>query len=111
MPPQRRLQSRSIEANMNLAMSAIEQNQLSSNRAAAKQFDVSKNTLGRRRNGVPARQDCVPNSKNLTELEEQVIIKHALDVDSRGFQLNYDLLRGLADKLLADRGRRRVGVN
>lgn len=111
MPPQRRCQSRSTEANVILAMSAIDEKQLTSNRAAAKHYNVNKDTLRNRRLGKPARQDCIPNSKLLTELEERVIVEHALDVDSRGFQLNYDLLRGVADKLLADRGGRRVGVN
>jgi hypothetical protein len=94
-----------------MAKSAIEQGQIGSNRAAAASYDVNKDTLRNRRAGKPARQDCIPNSKILTELEESVIIKYALDVDSRGFQLNYDLLRSIADKLLADRGGRRVGVN
>jgi hypothetical protein len=92
-------------------MSAIDEKQLKSNRAAARLYNVNKDTLRNRRLGKPARQDCVPNSKLLTKLEERAIIEHALDVDSRGFQLNYDLLRGIADKLLADRGGRRVGVN
>jgi hypothetical protein len=101
----------SDEANIILAMSAIDTEQLTSNRAAAAHYRVNKDTLRNRRAGKPARQDCAPNSKVLTELEERVIIEHALDVDERGFQLNYDLLRGVADKLLSNRGARRVGVN
>ena len=53
---------------------------------------------------MPSRNNCPPNSKKLTNLEEQTLIEHAIDVDNRGFQLNYDLLRVLANKLLADRG-------
>jgi hypothetical protein len=60
---------------------------------------------------MPSRSDCSPNSKKLTNLEEQAITEHALDVDARGFQLNYDLLRGLANKLLTDRGQPLVGKN
>ena len=40
-----------------------------------------------------------------------MIVEHALDVDTRGFQLNYDLLREIANKLLADRGVPPVGIN
>jgi hypothetical protein len=80
-------------------------------RAAAELYNVSRDTLRRRRAGMTARRDCSPNSQLLTKLEEQAITEHALDVDSRGFQLNYDLLRGLADKLLTDRGARHVGIN
>jgi hypothetical protein len=104
MPPQRQAQARSKESNVILAMSAIDEKQLTSNRAAARIYDINKDILRNRRLGKPARQDCIPNSKLLTELEERAIIEHALDVDSRGFQLNYDLLRSITDKLLADRG-------
>jgi len=94
-----------------MASSAIDRGQFTSNRAAAKQYNINKNTLRNRRAGKPSRQDYVPNSKLLTELEEKAIIEHTLDVDSRGFQLNYDLLRSVANKLLDDRGSRHVGVN
>jgi hypothetical protein len=107
----KRIQLKSNEANVNMAIQAIEMDQFRSNRSAAKVFKVSRRTLDRRRIGVPVRHDCAPNSKNLTELEEDVIIDHALDLDMRGFQLTYDMLREMADKLLTDRGARRVGVN
>ena len=60
---------------------------------------------------MPIRQDCVPNSKKLTELEERVIIKYAIDIADRVFLLNYDLLRGVTNKLLTNRGIKRVAVN
>jgi hypothetical protein len=106
----KRIRLKSNEANVNMAIQAIEMDQFGSNRSAATAFKVSKDTLTRRRKGVPARRDCTPNSKNLTELEEEVIVSHALDLDTRGFQLTYDLLREMADKLLTDRGARRIGV-
>jgi hypothetical protein len=111
MPPQYRLQLRSNEVNVIIAQSAIDQGQIESNRAAAALYNVNDNTLRNRRLRKPAQQDCVPNSKILTELEERVIIEYALNVDERGFQLNYNLLHGLADKLLTNQGTRHVGVN
>jgi hypothetical protein len=93
-----------------VAIQAIDKGQIESNRSAAAAFKVSKNTLGRRRNGVLARRDCTPNSKALTDLEEQVTVKHALDVDSRGFQLTYDMLRETANKLLTDPDAQHVGI-
>lgn len=111
MPPPHCRPRRSDEAKVILAMSAIDSQQQLSNLAAAASYNVCPNTLHNRRLGKPARPNCVPNSKILTELEERAIIEHAIDVDSRGFQLNYDLLRGVADKLLTDRGCRRVGIN
>src|SRR3546814_854252 len=94
-----------------MAKMAIEQDQFRSNRAAAASFNVNKDTLRNRRNGIPSRRDCVPNSKKLSSTEEKVIISHVLDVDERGFQLNYDMLRDIANKLLSDRGQPNVGIN
>jgi hypothetical protein len=92
-------------------MYAIDQQLLLSTRAAAKAYNVDSETLRHRRAGRPARQDCVANLKVLTKLEEKAIIEHALNVNSRGFQLNYSLLREIADSLLAQRSGRRVSVN
>jgi hypothetical protein len=102
---------RSSEADVTMANKAFNQGQFESNLAAAQAFKVSHITLRERRNGRPCRADCTPNSKKLTEIEERSIIDHALDLDTRGFQLNLDMLRDMADKLLQDRGQRRVGVN
>ena len=51
-----------------------------------------------------ARRDCQPNSKKLTQLEEEVIVKYILDLDLRGFAPTYAAVRDMADKLLAARG-------
>ena len=64
-----------------------------------------------RRAGKPARRDCQPNSKKLTQLEEEVIIRYILDLDSRGFAPTYAAVRDMADKLLAVRGAGRIGVH
>ena len=94
-----------------MASQAIDLGHIKSARAAAKVYKVSKDTLKRRRDGVSARQDCTPNRKNLTVLEEQTIIEHALDVDMRGFQLNLNMLRDMANNLLRDRDQPPVGIN
>ena len=65
----------------------------------------------RRRKGVPTQRNYTPNLKNPTELEKQIIINHILNLDTRGFQLTYNLLQEMADKLLTDRGARRVSIN
>jgi hypothetical protein len=70
MAPPKRVQIKSNEANTNMAIQAIDLGQFESNRSTAAAFKVSKNTLGRRRNGVLSRHDCTPNSKALTDLEE-----------------------------------------
>ena len=110
MSPQRRCTLRSTKANTTLCISALDREQLRSNWPAAELYNVNKDTLRKRRLGKPSRQDCVSKSTLLTELEEKMIIEHALDVVRRSFQLNFDLLRSNADNLLADRGGQCVGI-
>lgn len=111
MAQPRRTQSSLNKTNINLANLAIEKGQVQSNQAAAALYKVNKNTLNNRRMGKPSRRDCVANSRILTDLEERVIIDNALDVNSRGSQLTLDILREMANKLLADQGSRRVGLH
>ena len=61
-------------------------------------------TIQRRRAGVALRRDCDPNSKKLTNLEEEVIVRHILDLDLRGFAPSLGAVRDIADKLLTKRG-------
>jgi hypothetical protein len=69
------------EADIQLAISSINARQIQGNRLAATVYNVAETTLRRRRAGVPARRDCQPNSKKLTQLEEEVIIGYILDLD------------------------------
>jgi hypothetical protein len=64
----------SNEADVQLAISSINSHQIQSNRSAAVIYGLSERTIRRRRTGKPARRDCQPNSKKLTELEEEVIV-------------------------------------
>ena len=91
------------EADVVLAVSAINTGQIKSVRRAAATFNVPETTLRRRLNGTQSRHDCQPKSKNLTKLEEEVVIEHILDLDSRGFAPSLDAVRDMANKLLAER--------
>ena len=53
----------------------------------------------------------MPNSKKLTKLKEEVIIRHILDLDSRGFAPTLGAVKDIADKLLAAHAARQVGKN
>ncbi|KAF7575417.1 hypothetical protein PtrM4_070430 [Pyrenophora tritici-repentis] len=99
----------SSEVNIHLAISAINRSQIQSIRDAAQTFEVPRTTLRRRRAGKPARADCQPNSRKLTQREEEVIISHILQLDQRGFAPTYAAIRDMADKLLAARGTSQVG--
>ncbi|KAB2111081.1 hypothetical protein AG0111_0g1524 [Alternaria gaisen] len=111
MAPPNQAQNVSCEADIQLAVSAISQGQIQSYRGAARTYEVSRTTLKRRRAGVPARPDCQPNSRKLTQREEEVIVRHILDLDARGFAPTYAAVRDMADKLLAARGAGQVGVH
>ena len=102
-PPQRSLLS-SNEANILLASTSLDRQQLSSSRRAASVYNVPKSTLNDRRAGRPARRDCQPNSKKLTQLEEQVIASYIIDLDLCGFAPTYAAVRDIANKLLTARG-------
>jgi hypothetical protein len=101
----------SNKADVQLAILSINSHQIQSNRSAADIYSVSKRTIRRRRAGKPARRDCQPNSKKLTELKEEVIARYILDLDQRGFAPTYAAVRDMADKLLAARGAGQVGVH
>ena len=111
MAPPTQAQAACYEANIHLAISALQQNQFQSEAVAAQTFNVSRDTLHRRRAGKPARRDCQPNSKKLTQLEEEVIVNYILDLDTRGFSPTYAAVRDMANKLLAARGAGQVGVH
>jgi hypothetical protein len=103
-------QLRSKEADIYLAILAINSNQVQSIKRAAAIFSVPESTLRDRRAGVTARHDCVPNSKKLTKLEEEVIVKHVIELDSRGFSPTLGAVREMANKLLAERSAQQVGL-
>jgi hypothetical protein len=79
----------SKEADVQLAISAISAKQFQSNRHAAAVYNVPEQTIQRRRAGKPARRNCQPNSKKLTELEEEVIVDYILNLDQHGFAPTY----------------------
>ena len=59
-------QSVSNEADVQLAILAINSHQIIANRRAANVYNVPKSTLRDQRASKAARRDCQPNSKKLT---------------------------------------------
>ena len=101
MAPLTQAQPASYEANIHLAILALQRNQIRSEAVAAQTFNVSRDTLHRRLAGKPARRDCQPNSKKLTMLEEEFIATYILKLDTRAFSRAYAALCDMADRLLA----------
>ncbi len=88
MPSSKEQQSAYKECKILLAKSEIKRGQIRSINRAAQVYNVPDKTLCRSMAGTPARRDCVANSKNVTEQEEDNLRKHLLELCSRGFDPN-----------------------
>src|SRR6478736_9461848 len=93
----------SNEARILLALQALQNNPKLSLRRAADIYEVSRFALHRRQNGIQSRGDSIPNSRRLSDLEEQIIVQFILDLDSQGFPSRLRFVEEMANSLLADR--------
>ena len=103
MPPS------SKEARVILAVEAIRNNPKLSIAAAAKIYDVASRTIRRRLADIPARRDTTPNSKKLTESEEEAIVQYVLELDARSFPPRLRGVEDMANHLLRVRDAPPVG--
>ena len=102
LPP--RVQASYTESGLILASVAIDRQQMQSSRRAASTYRVPKSTLDDQRARKLARCGCQPNSKKLTQLEEEVIVNYILNLDLCGFAPMYAAVHDMANRLLAARG-------
>ena len=65
-------------------------------------FCVPCTTLSDRIQGKLSRQDISANSRKLTNLEEEVIVRYILDLDSRAFPLRRSCVKDIANRILTD---------
>ena len=79
------MESSSQESRILLALDVIRPYGNLSIYTAAKVYFVPYTTLYKRSHGRPARHDMMPNSRKLTELEENTLVQHILDLDARSF--------------------------
>jgi hypothetical protein len=103
------MESNSKERKLLLAIQAIQENENLPVSHAAKIHTVPESTLRARTKGRPSRRDITPNSRKLTDLEEEAIVEHILDPDSRGFPPRLVDVEDMANLLLAERGTEKVG--
>src|SRR5688500_6123798 len=99
----------SNEARILLALQALQNNPKLSLRRAATIYKVPFETLRRRHHGMQSRSNIIPKSRRLSDLEEQIIVRFVLDLDSRGFPSRLRFVEELANSLLADRDASPVG--
>jgi DDE superfamily endonuclease len=103
------MSSSSYEARVILALEAIRNSRNPTIRVIAKIYNVSERTLRRRRDGRPARRDAVPNSKKLTELEEESVVRYTVELATRSFPPRLRGVEDMANQLLRARDAPPVG--
>jgi hypothetical protein len=107
-------QSLPNETRINLAIQALQLKRFPSPWAAAKAYNVSKNTLQRRIDGTPPKSDATPPNEKLSEIEKEVLIHRIIDMDERGFSPKLNDVADIANVLISEdtrRGRDPVGKN
>ena len=97
------------EACIIMAMEAIRTSKKISCRAAAKLYNVPETTLRARMTGRTSCLESRPAVQLLTELEEEVLVRHIFDMDERGFAPWLTGVEDMANYILESRGARRVG--
>ena len=107
----KRLQSSSNEGKILLAIAAVKSHQFTSISAAAKAYQISKATLARRMNGATSREKYIPLNKNLTQAEEEVLIKEILKLDSQGLLPIISFVKEIANIICKIRRTLPIGVN
>ena len=110
MPPQY-TSGPSNEARLLLAIQAIKDGTIQSNREAQRQFNVDHHQVATRHNGTPARRDYLANGRNFDTTEEQALIDRILELDLRGFPPTKRIIRIMADTLRKQRGNKPIGKN
>src|SRR6478735_2264315 len=78
-------------------------------RPTARLHKVNYYALRRRHNGIQSQRDWIPKSHKLFNLEEHIIVRFILDLDSRGFPPRLRGVEEMANRLLADRNASPVG--
>ena len=96
------------EARIILAIEAIRTSKKLSQRSVAKIYKVPLSTLSDRIAGRTYRPETKANGLKLTELEEEVILRNILDMDSRGFAPRLASVEDMANFILESRGGKRV---
>src|SRR3984957_4841365 len=91
------------ESRIILALQALKKCENPQLETIAKIYDIPPSTLRDRRAGRPARRDTKPNSRKLTDLKEEELVKYVLELDSRTFPPRPSTVADMANHLLAKR--------
>jgi hypothetical protein len=111
MPQQQHQIEPSKERQIQLALHALKQDSKLSLRRAGAIYNVPWKTLSDRRAGRPSQADRWPKLRNLTKLEEEVLIEHILELITRGFPPRLAAVADMANSLRAERNLGQVSLN
>ena len=111
MQPPPSIVSSSNTGRLFLAIQATNSDASLSQRRAAAIYNVPYTSLAHRVHGRRPRRDCEANGRKLTTAEEDVLVKHILEQDSRGFPPTKSAVRAMADTMLEEKGGKPIGKN
>jgi hypothetical protein len=92
-----------------MAIEAIRTSKRISSCKAAIIYNIPEPILCARINSRSSRANYRPKAYNLTELEEEVIVRYILNLDIRGFVPRLASIEDIANYILELRGGKRVG--
>ncbi|KAF5697188.1 hypothetical protein FMUND_15499 [Fusarium mundagurra] len=97
------MSQKDYEARILLALHAYQNNLKLGLKRAAKTSKVGYGSLWRRHKGIQSRRDSITKSRRLSNLEEKIIVRFILDLDTQGFPPRLRGMEEMANQLLADR--------
>ncbi len=103
------MSSTAKEARVILAIEAIRNHDKLSLRAAAKLYNVLESILRSRHASIHARRDTTPNSRSLTDLEEQAIVQYTIELSACAFPPRLHGVEDIANYLQRERDMPLVG--
>lgn len=103
------MENQTQEARMILAINTIQSRRNISIRKTAKFYNVPYSTLYDRLNGRICLDDKIPYGLKLTRVEEEVLVRHILELDTRGFAPRLAGVEDMANHILDARQGQHVG--
>jgi hypothetical protein len=78
-------------------------------RKAARTYDIPRSTLATRMAGRQSYAETTLRMRRLSEIEEEIIVRYVLDLDSKGFPPSLSTVEDMANHLAHLKGERHVG--
>lgn len=105
MAPPKRQEALHREGRLELAVQAYKQGHFRSYRAAARAYDVPRDTLQRRIAGTQPQLGSTAKNHLLTSTEEECLVQRILSMDKRGMPPTVAAVRVMAGLLASQYGR------